>query len=253
MMDLLPRLEIIANSGVGVDTIDLPKARSRGIIVTNTPDVLNDSVAELAIGLMLALARRIPQADKFVRDGKWLEGLYPMGGELRGKTVGILGMGRIGREIAARLAAFKMNVAYCGRNRQPDQPYEYFADPVELARRSDWLVVAAPGGAATNNLVSRAVLEALGPSGFLVNVARGSVVDQDALLEVLKGGWLGGAALDVFANEPEVPAELRAMNNVVLMPHQGGRTEEAREAVDKLVFDNLVAHFEGRPVLTRVP
>ena len=204
-------------------------------------------------GLMLALARRIPQADNFVRSGKWLDGLYPMGGELRGKTAGILGLGRIGREIAVRLAAFKMNVAHSGRNPQPDQPYDYVADPVELARRSDWLVVAAPGGAATNNLVSREVLEALGPRGFLVNVARGSVVDQGALIDALKAGTLGGAALDVFANEPEVPADLFAMTNVVLMPHQGGRTEEAREAVDKLVFDNLVAHFDGRPVLTRVP
>jgi lactate dehydrogenase-like 2-hydroxyacid dehydrogenase len=253
MMEMLPRLEIIANSGVGVDTIDMPVARARGVAVTNTPDVLNDAVAELALGLMLALARAVPQADRFVRDGRWTGGVYPLGRELRGKTAGILGLGRIGKEIATRLTAMKMTIAYCGRGRQDDQPYAYYADPAALAAASDWLILAAPGGKATEKIVSRQVLEALGPAGFLVNVARGSLVDQDALIELLKAGKLGGAGLDVFIGEPQVPADLVAMDNVVLMPHQGGRTEEAREAVDRLVFDNLLAHFEGRPLLTRVP
>jgi lactate dehydrogenase-like 2-hydroxyacid dehydrogenase len=253
MMEKLPRLEIIANSGVGVDTIDMPAARSRGIAVTNTPDVLNDSVAELAVGLMLALARAIPQADRFVREGKWRQGPFRMGRELRGKTVGILGLGRIGKEIATRLSAMKMTVAYCGRTRQDDQPYDYFADPVALASHVDWLVVAAPGGKGTAKIVSAEVLAALGPQGMFVNVARGSLVDQDALIAALRAGTLGGAALDVFVGEPEVPAELLAMDNVVMMPHQGGFTVEAREAVDWMVFENLLAHFGNRPLLSPVP
>jgi lactate dehydrogenase-like 2-hydroxyacid dehydrogenase len=252
MMEKLPRLEIIANSGVGVDTIDLGAARARKIAVTNTPDVLNDSVAELAIALMMALARSVPQADRFVRDGKWQTGMFPLRSEVCGKTVGLLGLGRIGKEIAARVTAMKMEAVYCGRTQQPDQPYGYFSDPVAMASACDWLIVIAPGGKATEHLVSRAVLEALGPQGRLVNVARGSLVDQRALIDLLQAGRLGGAALDVFNDEPNVPPALLALDNVVVSPHQGSRTEEAREAMGRLVVENLRAHFEGRPLPSRV-
>lgn len=252
LMARLPNLEIIANEGVGVDTTDVPAAKARGIAVTNTPDVLNDAVAELGVALMLALARQIPQADRYVREGKWAGGAFPLGSQLLGKSVGILGLGRIGKGIATRLAAFGMEIAYCGRNPQEGQPYRYFSDLTEMARASDWLVVIAPGGAGTDRIVSRAVLEALGPKGKLVNVARGSLVDQDALIELLKDGRLGGAALDVYASEPDVPAELRALDTVVLSPHQGSRTEEAREGMGRLVVENLVAHFDGQPLPSRV-
>jgi lactate dehydrogenase-like 2-hydroxyacid dehydrogenase len=252
MMAKLPKLEIIANSGVGVDSIDLNAAKARGIAVTNTPRVLNDSVAELAIALMMALARSVPQADRFMRDGKWQSGMFPLRSELRGKTVGILGLGDIGKEIATRLAAMKMEIVYCGRTEQADQPYRYFPDPVAMASQCDWLVVIAPGGKATERIVSREVMEALGPKGRLVNVARGSLVDQPAMIELLQAGKLGGAALDVFDNEPNVPAELLSLDNVVVSPHQGSRTEEARERIDGLVFENLLAHFEGRPLPSRV-
>lgn len=252
MMERLPKLEIIANSGVGVDSIDLPTARARGIAVTNTPGVLEDSVAELAVGLMLALARSIPQADRHVRDGAWQQAMYPLRSELRGKSVGILGLGRIGKEIAARLEALKMTVSYCGRSAQSDQPYKYYADPVELARDSDWLVVVAPGGKATEKIVSRDVLVALGPEGRLVNVSRGSLVDQPALIEMLEARQIKGAALDVFDNEPNVPESLTRLDNVVLSPHQGSRTLEAREGMGELVVENLLAHFEGRELPSRV-
>lgn len=252
MMAKLPKLEIIANEGVGVDTTDVVTAKARGIAVTNTPDVLNIAVAELAVGLMLALARTLPQADRYVRDGQWANGLFPLRSQLHGKTVGILGLGRIGKEIATRLAGFGMNIVYFGRQEQPDQPYRYYADLITMASASDWLVVIAPGGKATDGIVSRPVLEALGPKGRLVNIARGSLVDQDALVEALSSGRLGGAALDVFAEEPGVPAELLAQGNVVVSPHMGSRTEEAREAMGRLVIDNLRAHFEGRPLPSRV-
>jgi lactate dehydrogenase-like 2-hydroxyacid dehydrogenase len=252
MMERLPNLEIIANSGVGVDSIDLEAAKSRNIIVTNTPGVLEDSVAELALGLMLALARSIPQADRYVRDGAWKEKMYPLRNELRGKPVGIVGLGRIGKEIASRLSALKMDVAYYGRTEQTSQPYRYFADLIELARSSDWLVVAAPGGKMTEKIISRKILKALGPEGRLVNVSRGSLVDQQALIELLEAGELKGAALDVFENEPGVPESIIRLDNVVLSPHQGSRTFEAREGMGKLVVQNLLAHFEGRELSSRV-
>lgn len=252
MMERLPNLEIIANSGVGVDSIDLPTARARNIAVTNTPGVLEDSVAELAVGLMLALARSIPQADRHVRDGAWAQKMYPLRSELRGKTVGIIGLGRIGKEIAARLSALKMVVAYCGRSEQADQPYRYYADPIELAHASDWLVVVAPGGKATEKIISWDVLSALGPEGRLVNVSRGSLVDQAALIEMLETNKIKGAALDVFENEPEVPERLTRLDNIVLSPHQGSRTLEAREGMGELVVQNLLAHFEGRDLPSRV-
>lgn len=248
----LPKLEIIAHSGVGTDSIDLNAARTRGIRVTNTPDVLNDAVAELTIGLMLALGRRLPLADRYIRDGKWHGGMYPLTGELNGKTLGIVGLGRIGKEIAARASAMKMKVVYHGRNRQSDQPYTYYADLTEMARDAEWLVLIAPGGRETEGIVSRQVLEALGKKGALVNMARSSLVDEAALIEMLTDGRLGGAALDVFAKEPAVPEALLALDNVVLSPHQGSRTTETRDAVGRLVVANLDAYFAGKPLISPV-
>lgn len=248
----LPNLEIIANPGVGYDGIDVEACASRGIRVTNTPDVLNDAVAEITIGLMVALSRRLVAADRHVREGRWAFGTYPLTGELTGKTVGIVGLGRIGKEIAVRCQAMKMRVIYFGRHRQPHQPYVYYSELVDMARDSDWLVVIAPGGAATSGIVSRPVMQALGPQGSLVNMARGSLVEEPAMVEMLASGALGGAALDVFENEPAVPAALLEMDNVVLSPHQGSATGKTRDAMGDLVVANLLAHFEGRPLLTPV-
>lgn len=241
----LPGLEIVAGFGVGYDAIDIAAARARGVRVTNTPDVPNDAVAELAVGMMIALARRIPQADRFVREGRWTRGGFGLTGQLAGHTAGILGLGRIGREIAQRLEAMKMRILYHGRTRQ-EVGYDYYASLEEMARAADWLVVIAPGGAETRGIVSRAVLEALGPEGMLVNLARGSLVDEAALVEMLAAGRLGGAALDVFENEPHVPQALLGLDTVVLGPHQGSATEETRDAMGALMIDNLEAHFAGR-------
>lgn len=252
LMDQLPALEIIAHFGVGYDTIDTAAAKARNVRVTNTPNVLNDAMAELTIGLMVALARRLPQADRFVREGKWKGGSYPLQAELTGKTVGILGLGRIGKEIAVRAQAMKMRVVYHGRRRQPYEPYTYYADLTEMARDSDWLVVIAPGGKETEGIVSRTVLEALGPEGYFVNMARGSLVDEPALVELLRTGGIAGAALDVFAREPHVPEALLGLDNVVLSPHQGSATHQTRRQMGELVIANLEAHFAGNPLPSAV-
>ena len=252
LMDKLPKLEIIANFGVGYDSIDTAAARARHICVTNTPNVLDDAVAEITIGLMIALARRIPQTDRYVRDGKWLKSAYPLLTELNGKTVGILGLGRIGKEIATRAQAMRMRVVYHGRSRQPDMPYIYYDKLIDMARDVDWLVIIAPGGKATEKIVSRQVLEALGPEGFLVNMARGTLVDEPALVDLLQSGRLGGAALDVFEKEPQVPEALFALDNVVLSPHQGSATHQTRNKMGALVVANLDAHFAGEPLPSRV-
>jgi lactate dehydrogenase-like 2-hydroxyacid dehydrogenase len=252
LMERLPKLEIIAGFGVGYDSIDTVAARARNIRVTNTPNVLNDAVAEMTIGLMIALARRIPQADRYVREGKWLARNHPLQVELNGKTVGILGLGRIGKEIAIRAQAMKMRVAYHGRRRQPDEPYVYYDKLVDMARDVDWLVLIAPGGKGTDGIVSREVLEALGPEGFLVNVARGTLVDEPALVEMLQQGAIGGAALDVFAKEPQVPEALFALDNVVLSPHQGSATHQTRNKMGALLVQNLDAHFAGEPLISAV-
>jgi len=252
LMDRLPQLEIIANFGVGYDSIDTAAAKARNIRVTNTPNVLNEAVAELTIGLMISLARRLPQADRFVREGKWPQGGFPLQAELTGKTVGILGLGRIGKEIAARAQALKMRVVYYGRRRQPREPFAFYDDLVAMAHDCDWLVIIAPGGKATEGIVSRRVLEALGPDGRLVNVARGTLIDEPAMVEMLQSGGLGGAALDVFVDEPRVPEALFGLDNVVLSPHQGSATGETRFLMGQLVVDNLVAHFNGDPLLSPV-
>lgn len=252
LMDALPNLEIIASFGVGYDSIDTEAARARNIRVTNTPDVLNDAVAELAIGLMLALSRRIVEADRFTREGRWPSGGFGFASELNGRTLGILGLGRIGKEIARRAQAMKMRVLYSGRHRQPNEPYVYYDSLLDMARDADILLLIAPGGKDTDGIVSRPVLEALGPRGFLVNIARGSLVDEPALLELLQNGGLGGAALDVFADEPNVPAGFFALDNVVLSPHQGSATQQTRDAMGALLVANLDAHFAGKPLPSAV-
>ncbi|MDB5473806.1 MAG: 2-hydroxyacid dehydrogenase [Devosia sp.] len=252
LMARLPNLEIIAGFGVGYDNIDTKAAKQRNIRVTNTPNVLSDAVAELTVGLMIALARRIPQGDQFVRRGKWPAGDMGLFSELTGKTVGILGLGRIGKEIASRCQAMKMRVVYTGRKRQPSEPHVFYDSLTQMARDSDWLVIIAPGGKSTDGIVSREVLEALGPEGMLVNVARGTLIDEGAMLELLQNGGLGGAALDVFVGEPTVPSAFFALDNVVLSPHQGSATHQTRDAMGALLVANLEAHFAGEPLISAV-
>ncbi|WP_340117206.1 2-hydroxyacid dehydrogenase [Pelagibius sp. 7325] len=251
LMDALPKLEIIGCYGVGVDAIDLPHAAKRQVIVTNTPDVLNDDVANMAIALLLATSREIVNGDRYVREGKWLKGAMHLTRSIRGRTLGILGLGRIGKDIARKAEAFGMEIAYHGRAKQ-DVPYRYYADLVEMAGDSDYLVAICPGGPATDKIVNRAVLDAIGPNGVFINVARGSVVDEPALVAALEEGRLGGAGLDVFAEEPKVPEALFKMEQVVLQPHAASATHETRRAMGDLVVDNLRAHFAGKPALTPV-
>ena len=252
-MAKLPKLEVIAHFGVGYDTVDVDAARKRGIAVTNTPDVLTDEVADLALALTLATIRRVPQGDRYVREGKWLKGNMALTESFQGKTVGIIGMGRIGRAIAKRCEAFGVKLAYQGPNRKSDlSSWAYHADPAGLAKSSDIVIVACPGGEATRGLVSRAVIDAIGPKGFIVNIARGSVIDEPALIEALQQNRIAGAGLDVFADEPRVPEAFLAMENVVLQPHVASATHPTRTAMGQLVIDNLAAHFAGKPLVTPV-
>jgi len=252
LMDALPKLELISNFGVGVDAIDLDAAKQRGIIVTNTPDVLNDCVADTAMALTVNVMRRFPQAEGYLRAGHWAaKGAYPLTSSLGGKTMGILGLGRIGEAIAKRAQAFGMKIRYHNRNKK-DVAHPYDADAVALAKNSDVLMIVTPGGAATDKLVNARVLDALGPKGYLVNIARGSVVDEPVLLKYLQENRIAGAGLDVFADEPRVPPAFFALDNAVLLPHVGSATMETRTAMGNLQVDNLLAHFAGKPVLTRV-
>jgi lactate dehydrogenase-like 2-hydroxyacid dehydrogenase len=252
LMDALPKLEIISNFGVGVDAIDLDAAKKRRIIVTNTPDVLNDCVADTAMALTVNVMRKFPRAEAYLRAGHWAaKGAYPLTTSLGGKTMGVLGLGRIGEAIAQRAQAFGMKIRYHNRNKK-DVAYPYDADAVALAKNSDVLIVVTPGGAATDKLVNAKVLDALGPKGYLVNIARGSVVDEPVLLKYLQEKRIAGAGLDVFADEPRVPPEFFALDNAVLLPHVGSATVETRTAMGNLQVDNLLAHFAGKPVLTRV-
>ena len=252
LLQQLPALEVISVFGVGYDGVDVAGARSRGIPVTNTPDVLTDEVADLGVALMLSIARRIPQADKFVRDGEWPQGPFPLTRKVSGARLGIVGLGRIGQAIARRAEGFGMAIAYTARHRRPDCAYTYHPDAATLAREVDFLLVITPGGAGTRGLIDAGVLQALGPRGYLINVARGSVVDQPALVHAVTTGVIAGAALDVFEDEPHVPAELRAHPNVVLTPHMASGTWETRQAMADLALGNLQAHFAGRPLLTPV-
>lgn len=252
LMDALPKLEIIANFGVGVDQIDLDAAKARGITVTNTANALNDCVADCAIALVLNTLRKFPQADKYLRAGRWkTDGTYQLTTALGGKTIGILGLGRIGEEIAARAQAFKMNIRYHNRNKK-DVPYAYDPDPVTLAKHSDVLVAITPGGPETDKLVNAAVLDALGPQGYLVNVARGSVVDEAVLLEYLQQKKIAGAGLDVYEDEPNVPPAFFQLDNVVLLPHMASATNETRTAMGNLQIENINLKLAGKPVKTPV-
>lgn len=248
----LPKLKTIAHFGVGYDSVDVAAAKRRGVALTNTPDVLTEEVADLTLGLLLATIRHIPQGDRFVREGRWLKCAMPLTDSLQGRTAGIIGMGRIGRAIARRLEAFNVKLAYQGPNRKADIPWPYFADPVALAKEVDVLIAACPGGEATRGLVSRAVIDALGPRGYFVNISRGSVVDEPALLEALQHKRIAGAGLDVFADEPRVPEGFLALGNVVVQPHVASATHPTRRAMGQLVIDNLAAHFAGKPLLTPV-
>ena len=253
LIEALPALEIIGVFGVGVDAVDLATARARGVRVTNTPDVLTEGVAELGIALLLAVARRIPFNDRYVRSGRWpKEGDPALSSSLAGRRLGIVGLGRIGRRVAELAQAFGMVISYTGPRRKDDVAWRYYGDPVELARDVDVLIVTCKGGAETAGLVGREVIEALGPEGWLINIARGSVVDEAALVEAVVSGRLGAAGLDVFAREPQVPEALLGLDNVVLQPHQGSASEETRSAMGRLVLENLEAHFAGRPLLTPV-
>jgi lactate dehydrogenase-like 2-hydroxyacid dehydrogenase len=249
-----PRLEIISSFGVGYDHIDAKWAGAHGIVVTNTPNVLTEEVADTALGLLLCTARQLPQAERYLRDGKWLERDFPLSpATLRDRTVGIIGLGRIGKAIARRLDAFGVPVVYHGRRPQPDVRYRYYASLLEMARDVDTLMVVTPGGADTKNLIDAKVLEALGPRGILINVARGSVVDEPALIAALKAGQIYSAGLDVFAHEPHVPRELIEMKHVVLFPHVGSASVHTRNAMGQLVVDNLLSWAAGRGPLTPVP
>ncbi len=252
-MRRLPNLEIVASYGVGYDHIDARSAGERGIIVTHTPGVLDDEVADVAMALTIMTVRRLPQAERYLRDGHWVNAPFPLTASLRGRTMGILGLGRIGKAIARRAEAFGVEIVYSGRRRQADVPYRYFSSPTEMAAACDILMVAAPGGPETRRIVDAGVLRALGPDGVLVNIARGSLVDEPALIEALRDGVILAAGLDVFEHEPAVPAGFLALDNVVLLPHVGSASHKTRSAMAQCVLDNLVAWSEGRSPLTPTP
>jgi len=249
-----PKLEQVSSFGVGYVHIDAKWAGAHGIVVTNTPDVLNEEVADTAIGLLLCTVREFPQSDRFLRAGKWPQGHYPLTkATLRDRTVGMVGMGRIGKAIARRLDAFGVPVVYHSRNPQSGVSYKYYPKLLDMARDVDTLMVIVPGGPSTQNMINAEVLKALGPRGIVINMARGSVVDELALIEALKTRTIYSAGLDVFAKEPEVPKELIEMDHIVLFPHLGSSTEVTRAAMDQLVVDNILAWAAGKPPLTPVP
>ncbi|MBK6394992.1 MAG: 2-hydroxyacid dehydrogenase [Betaproteobacteria bacterium] len=253
LLDQLPKLEIISVFGVGYDGVPVDYCRRRGLKVTNTPDVLTDDVADVAVGLVLMTGRGFAKAERFVRSGEWEKKGPELTTKLGGRTAGILGLGRIGKAIGQRLEAMGMKIAYTGRKAQPGVHYRYVPDLKALAAESDFLIVACPGGPATKHLVNADVLSALGKKGTIVNIARGSIIDEPALVQALQDGTIGGAGLDVFADEPHVPKPLLAMDNVVLLPHVGSATNETRKAMGDLCKANLDAWFAGRPLLTLIP
>lgn len=252
LIEALPKLEIISSFGVGYDSIDIDCAKARQVTVTNTPDVLTDCVADTAMALTLAMMRRIPQADQFVRTGRWPKDKFPLTDKLGGRVMGIVGAGRIGQAIARRAEAFGMQIAYFGPRKKADLAWRYYDNLVAMARDVDILMISCPGGKETNQLVNAAVIEALGPEGYIVNIARGSVVEEPALVKALVEKKIAGAGLDVFADEPNVPEALWALDTVTLAPHIGSGTHETRQAMGDLMLQNLEAHFAGKPVLTKV-
>ena len=252
-VELFPRLEIVSSFGVGYDHIDAASLAARGIVVTHTPDVLTDEVADLALGLLIATVRQLPQVDRYLRAGQWLGKPYPLTATLRGRKVGILGLGRIGKAIARRLEACGLAIEYHGRKPQADVAYRYHPTLLGMAQSCDVLMVVASGGPETRHIVNREVLEALGPDGVLINVGRGSVVDEQALVAALRDKKILSAGLDVFEDEPRVPPELIAMDHVVLLPHVGSASVHTRNAMGQLVVDNLVSWFGGKGAVTPVP
>jgi hydroxypyruvate reductase len=253
LMAQLPSLGMLSVFGVGYDGVDVKAAHERGIPVTNTPDVLTDDVADMGLALLLSIARGVPQAEQYLRAGQWPQGPFKLGRKVSGARLGIVGLGRIGQAIATRAQGFGMRIAYTTRTEKPASGYRYFPSVEALAAEVDFLMVITPGGVGTRKLINAQVLKALGPKGYLINVARGSVCDEQAVIEALQNGAIAGAALDVFENEPHVPEVLRAMDNVVLTPHMASGTWETRRAMADLAFGNLAAHFAGQPLLTPVP
>lgn len=253
LLSRFPRLEIVASYGVGYDAIDALAAARRGVVVTNTPGVLDDEVADMCVGLLLATIRELPQAERYLRSGSWPTAPYRLTSTLRGRTVGIFGLGRIGKAVARRLEAFGVTIRYAGRTRQPDVQYEYVSRLVPLARQVDTLICAVPGGDATRHAVNAEVLSALGRNGVLINIGRGATVDEAALIVALETGTIRAAGLDVLENEPIVPERLMRMDNVVLLPHVGSGSFATREAMARLVVDNIVDWFAGRGPRTAVP
>jgi hydroxypyruvate reductase len=249
----LPDLELIAVCGVGYDGVNVAAASARGIHVTHTPNVLNDDVADLAIGLLIATARQLHRADRYVRDGRWPSGAYPLTRKVSGSRLGIVGLGRIGSAVALRAAAFGMEIAYHNRRRRSDVPYRYAETLLDLASSVDFLIVCAQGGAQTRHLINAEVIEALGPTGILINVGRGSIVDEAAVAAALRDGKLAGAGLDVFEREPHVLPALLECPTALLTPHVGSATASTRKAMGDLVLANLEAHFAGKPLVTPIP
>jgi lactate dehydrogenase-like 2-hydroxyacid dehydrogenase len=252
LIDALPALKVISSFGVGYETLDIAAAKRRGVMVSNTPDVLNDCVADLAFGLLIDVARGMSSGDRFVRRGDWERNAFPFTTRVSGKRLGVLGLGRIGQAIAKRSAGFDMEVRYHSRRPVADVTWGYEASAAALADWADFLVVACAGGPATRRLVSADVLAALGPKGFVINISRGSVIDEQALVEALKGKRIAGAALDVFEDEPHVPAELMSLDNVVLLPHVASGTHETRRAMNELVLSNLRSYFSRGQLETPV-
>ncbi len=253
LMDRLPNLQIIANFGVGYDSVDVEAAARRGVVVTNTPGVLDNEVADTALGLLLMTVRELSRAERYLRAGRWEDGPYPLtSATVEGRRLGILGLGRIGAKIARRAEAFDMTVSYHNRNPK-DVPYRYYPSLLDMAGDVDILMAVAPGGAQTHHLIDADVLRALGSDGILINVGRGSVVDEPALVEALRNGTIHSAGLDVYENEPHVPPALVALENVVLLPHVGSASVPTRRAMGQLTVDNLVAWFETGRALTPVP
>lgn len=254
-MSRFPKLEIVSNFGVGYEAVDAAWAGSHGIVVTNTPDVLTEEVADTALGLLLMTARNLSQAERYLRQGRWeTQGPFPLTqSTLRGRKIGILALGRIGKAIARRLEAFGVEIAYHGRTAQRDVAYRYYGDLVAMARDVDILVSVAPGGADTFHKIDAAVLEALGADGILINVGRGTVVDEKALVEALRNRTIHSAGLDVFEHEPHVPGDLVAMDHIVLLPHVGSASVHTRRMMGLLVVDNLKSWFAGKGALTAVP
>ncbi|MDR1535256.1 MAG: 2-hydroxyacid dehydrogenase [Planctomycetota bacterium] len=248
----LPRAKLLASFGAGYDGIDTEAAARRGVAVTNTPDILSDCVADTVFALILAVVRRVVIYDRYVREGRWESGPAPLTGKVWGEKLGILGLGRIGLEIAERAKGFRMDIAYHNRRPRPDVPYTYYASPVELARNVAILVVMTPGGDDTREIVNRGVIDALGPNGYLINASRGSTVDEAYLIEALRDKRLAGAGLDAYLDSPRVPKELIALDNAVLLPHVGSATKHTRDAMGRVLIENIAAFFANKPLPTPI-